>query len=1339
MFLEFLSRRYWKQFAAIATVHIITASYGVTVGWPAPIIPLLRSPDTPLPGGPVTVEEASWIGATLCIGGTIGTILFALIHTHFGKKVALLLMSVPHLILWTLILVGDSVWYIYWARFCSGLTGGGVVSVVPLYIADIADKRIRGTLGSLTIIFINIGLVFIYAAGNYLPYYVIPKIMLAAPVAYIVLVSFLPETPYCLLRKGRLLEAEQSLMFYRNIPDERHRTVEFTTEFDEMRSFILTECSQSRICWADFTTPEAKRGLFIGVFVMALNQFSGIFAILTYAGTIFQMSGTGIDPNLALVLLAVLNISGNVTSFTIIDRVGRKILLLVSATGVGLALAVLGVHSYLLTSGYNLQGVEWLPVLALSLTLFLAAIGITNIPFFIVPEVMPPKLRSIGSTISATLLCMFAFVCVKLYPILMETIHIHGTVWISSAVCGVSVFIIIFLVPETKGKNLNIQSEPKMNLINLSHGAALGWVSPYLPVLMSPDQTLLDNGPVTVEQGSWIGSILCLGALFGAFLYGYLVEKIGIKRTLQALVIPHSAFWVITYVATSVHQLYLARFLAGLSGGGIIVVFPLFIADISDKKIRGILGSFLALTSNAGILLMYVIGDVLSYHTVSLTMLVLPLLFTVLMCFVPDTPQTCLKMGKASEAERCFMFYQGIKTPAEKTSAFRQDFDNMEKFIEHNAGQSSGITLADFKSHEAKLGIFIGVFLMFINQFCGIFAILTYAASIFAGVGSTLSPNTSAIIMGTIQIVGTLSSFVFVDLAGRKVLLIISTFGTGLGLFLLAVFNWFTVNGSAGSWLQDYSWFPIVSLSATVYLFSIGLCSIPFFVLPELLPPKICNAGNTLSMVSITIFSFISLKIFPVMVELINLYANLIALAHGFTLGWVSPSLEYLRSNDTHLAGGPMTVEEISWLGSSLCIGGMIGVPIYGSLADRIGKRKALQCIAVPHVAFWMFVIFGTDVVQLCVGRVLAGVAGGGIIRIVPLFVADIADPRIRGMLGSLLPVCFNLGTVLAFILGTLVPFGTFPLVVLALPAVFMIAIIFLPETPACLLRIYRNEQAERSLMFYRGVRGHFGKSDSFRQELQQLKDVIERERTAPDAALSWKDFATKPARRGLAMGMLLMLLTQTSGTLALITYASSIFELAGPPSATGQYAILPASLSSIVLATVQLLGTILSLALVDRIGRKILLIVSCLGVAIGYLTLAGYVQFYLSSAPDDIPAGVGQFLPICSLSVSILLASIGLLTVPFVVMAEVLPSKIRNIGSTICMTIVALSAFFVLKLFPVLLDTVGLAGTMGGLALVCVVGAILIILFLPETRGKSLLSTTESEEPPGNGRVDGV
>lgn len=90
---------FWRRRPVDANlVHLVTVGYGVTVGWTAPIIPLLRSEDTPLPAGPITVEQASWIGSSLCIGGMTGTVLFALIHTYFGKKIGLLLLAVPHLV-----------------------------------------------------------------------------------------------------------------------------------------------------------------------------------------------------------------------------------------------------------------------------------------------------------------------------------------------------------------------------------------------------------------------------------------------------------------------------------------------------------------------------------------------------------------------------------------------------------------------------------------------------------------------------------------------------------------------------------------------------------------------------------------------------------------------------------------------------------------------------------------------------------------------------------------------------------------------------------------------------------------------------------------------------------------------------------------------------------------------------------------------------------------------------------------------------------------------------------------------------------------------------------------
>ncbi|XP_062551192.1 facilitated trehalose transporter Tret1-like [Armigeres subalbatus] len=466
MVLEFLSKRYWKQLIAINAVHIVSIGYGVTVGWTAPIIPLLQSAHSPFPGDPITVEQVSWVGSCFSIGGMSGTLLYALIHTYFGKKTGLLMLAIPHLILWSLLWMGDNVYYVYIARYLGGLTGGGIFVIVPLYVADIVDRRIRGSLGSLTMLHINFGLLASYTAGNYLPYYFIPKIMLCLPIAFLALVCLLPETPYCLLRKGKVVEAEKSLMFYRNIPDVTRKTLSFEYEFESLKTFILTEANKDKLSVADFTTPAAIRGLFISIFVMALNQFCGIFAIVTYAGNILEACNTSLDTKYVLILIALINICGNITSFIVVDMAGRKTFLLISTIGVGISLGILGLHSYF---SYNEDGIannSWVPVLALLAFIYSAGLGITNMVGFIIPEVLPAKIRSIGSTISVGMLCFFAFVVLKVYPILLERINVHGTVWISCGVCAISILIIIFIMPETKGKNLideDAEKKPRRN------------------------------------------------------------------------------------------------------------------------------------------------------------------------------------------------------------------------------------------------------------------------------------------------------------------------------------------------------------------------------------------------------------------------------------------------------------------------------------------------------------------------------------------------------------------------------------------------------------------------------------------------------------------------------------------------------------------------------------------------------------------------------------------------------------------------------------------------------------------------------------------------------------
>ncbi|XP_039437016.1 facilitated trehalose transporter Tret1-like [Culex pipiens pallens] len=463
MFLEFISRQYRNQFAAVVAANLIAAGYGITVGWTAPIIPLLQSPDSPLPAGPISTAEASWIGSVMGFGGVTGTLLIAPLHTYFGKKVALLSLAVPHIILWTLLYLGDNVYYIYAARVLAGITGGGMFALVPLFVADIADRRIRGTLGSLTVLHINFGLLAVYTAGNYLSYYTIPQIMICLPVAFAAFVSLLPDTPYCLLRKGRLDDAEKSLMFYRNVAPEdlasgAPQGLAFVEEFENWKVFVRAEDDKEKLSLADFATPAAIRGMSIGIFLMAMNIYTGLFAIVTYAGNILIASGTSIDPKHAMSALAIVIILGNLTSFAIIDKAGRKVFLIISNASMGTFHAILGIHAYLFEADPDI-GFAWLPVVCLAGTIFSATLGVTNIPYFVLPEILPAKIRSIGCTICFVLMSSMAFVLTKTFPMVLEQFKLYGAVGVFSTVCATSIVIIIFWMPETKGKNLIVEEK----------------------------------------------------------------------------------------------------------------------------------------------------------------------------------------------------------------------------------------------------------------------------------------------------------------------------------------------------------------------------------------------------------------------------------------------------------------------------------------------------------------------------------------------------------------------------------------------------------------------------------------------------------------------------------------------------------------------------------------------------------------------------------------------------------------------------------------------------------------------------------------------------------------
>lgn len=134
--------------------------------------------------------------------------------------------------------------------------------------------------------------------------------------------------------------------------------------------------------------------MMISPFLMAVNQFSGAFAISNYAETIFKDTGSTIDPQVSSIVMAAIQVLGTYTASQLMDKVGRKVLLLVSLSGGLLALLVTGAYSYLAKHGYDVSAFNWVPLVSLSFFIFICSIGILPAPYVMLAEVIPQRVTN---------------------------------------------------------------------------------------------------------------------------------------------------------------------------------------------------------------------------------------------------------------------------------------------------------------------------------------------------------------------------------------------------------------------------------------------------------------------------------------------------------------------------------------------------------------------------------------------------------------------------------------------------------------------------------------------------------------------------------------------------------------------------------------------------------------------------------------------------------------------------------------------------------------------------------------------------------------------------------
>jgi MFS family permease len=314
-------------------------------------------------------------------------------------------------------------------------------------------------------------------------------------------------------------------------------------------------------------------------------------------------------------------------------------------------------------------------------------------------------------------------------------------------------------------------------------------------------------------------------------------------------------WWLSVIFADSVEILYLGRFLSGLTAGGAFVLIPLYISEISEDLVRGVLGSFFIFSINVGTLLMLIAGAFLNYTLVPKLMISLPIIFIFTFVFLPETPQYLLNCGKLKQAENSLKFLRGCKKGGETPDKVKSELLEMSKKVEEDSeiNQSSSILnelskfqvhvcFIDFNSNNLiaaskvnRKALFIGLVLVAVNQLCGCFAFINYAAEIFLNSGSTLSPNTSAIVVGIIQVFASIISAFAIGRMSRKLLFSLTCFCVVVGLAAFGIHGYLQTSYD----LSDYAWVPIASLSFVILFATIGLLPLTFVMLSEILPLKV--------------------------------------------------------------------------------------------------------------------------------------------------------------------------------------------------------------------------------------------------------------------------------------------------------------------------------------------------------------------------------------------------------------------------------------------------------------------------------------------------------------------
>jgi len=438
-------------------------------------------------------------------------------------------------------------------------------------------------------------------------------------------------------------------------------------------------------------------------------------------------------------------------------------------------------------------------------------------------------------------------------------------------------------------------------------------------------------------------------------------------------------------------------------------------------------------------------------------------------------------------------------------------------------------------------------------------------------------------------------------------------------------------------------------------------------------------------------------KINTAFIVKVSVVAALGGLLFGYDTAVIAGVIGYLQTK-FHLSS-----VMVGWAASSAIWGCVAGAMFAGYLSDRIGRKKVLIITAILFFISSLAAAFADNLTQFILARLIGGLGIGAASMLSPLYISEIAPAKNRGTLVSLYQLAIVIGINLIYFVNLkIAAMGDqawniergwrYMLASGILPAgLFFLLLFFVPESPRWLTSKGRSKEALDILEKASG-------KDNARIILNEINDTLTQETG------TIKELFKPGLRMAMVIGVFLALFSQITGINAIIYYAPEIFKSAG-------FGAESALTQTVIIGLINTLFTFVAIWLIDKAGRKTLLLWGVSGMIVCLLAVGAYYYYHISGGPWLLIAILGYIASFAS----------ALGPIPWVLISEIFPTRTRGVAMSFATVILWVGVLLITQLTPVLLENLGGAFTFW----IFMINAIILLIFtwkkIPETRQRTL------------------